>query len=76
VKKSKYGDFDSKDDVLDHIADLWGLYEGEGLEEAYAAFMRLPDDQRTVEKLDRICKGIAPADIDFYDDDSEFIPRI
>jgi hypothetical protein len=72
---SNFGYFDTKDDVLDHIA-MWELVEGEGLEEAYAAFMRLPIIQRTADELDIICKGIAPADIDFYDDDSEFIPRI
>jgi hypothetical protein len=67
LAKSKYGEFDTKDDVLEHIAYLWELYEGEGLEEAYKAFMELPIEERTSTKLDRICKGIAPADIDPYD---------
>jgi hypothetical protein len=73
MKRSKYGDFESKDGVLDYIVDLWELYDGEGMEEAYAAFMKLPVDRRTAEELDRICKGVFPADIDPYDDD-ELLP--
>jgi hypothetical protein len=72
MKRSKYGDFESEIDVLEHIA-MWELVEGEGLEEAYAAFMKLPVDQRAAEELDRICKGISPADIDPYADD-ELLP--
>jgi hypothetical protein len=75
-KQKHYGDFASKDEVLDYICDIWDLFEGEGLEEAYEAFMRLPVDRRTKGDLDKICKGIAPADIDIYDDDAELIPRI
>jgi hypothetical protein len=75
MKKSKYGDFNSKDDVLDYIVDCWDTFEGEGMEEVYKAFMRLPVERRTTGELDEICRGTAPADIDIYDDDFP-IPKI
>jgi hypothetical protein len=75
MKRNHYGDFSSMDEVLDYISDLWELYDGEGLEDAYKAFMQLPVENRTSENLDNICKSIAPADIDIYDD-AEFIPRL
>jgi hypothetical protein len=73
--KQNYGDFSSREDVLDYISEFWELFDGEGLDEAYKAFVRLPVDRRTTAELERICKGIAPADIDFYDD-ADFIPRV
>jgi hypothetical protein len=42
MAKSKYGEFDSKEEVLDYITDVCDTFEGEGLEEAYKIFMKRP----------------------------------
>jgi hypothetical protein len=71
----QYGEFSSKDEVLDYICDAWDLYEGEGLEKAFETFMKLDPENRTEQKLDNICENMIEADIDIYDD-ADFIPRV
>jgi hypothetical protein len=74
VKAGKYGEFATKDSLLDYIAD-YGFYEGEGLEEAHKAFMQLPQEKRTVTAIEEICAGMADADLDLSDP-PDWLPRV
>jgi hypothetical protein len=55
------------EEVKDHMSNIWGLCEGEGLEEAFKEWKALPKYRQTKTELDHICKGIATIDIDPYD---------
>jgi hypothetical protein len=61
--------------VKDFISGTYGLYEGEGLEEAFAAWKTLPKEDRTEENLIRVCKENDVIDIDQYDP-PDWIPNI
>lgn len=66
---------DNDNEVKDFIA-FWGLYEGEGLEEAFNKWKKLPKEERTEKKLESICKNTAKADdIDLFDP-PDWIPRL
>ena len=55
-----------KDDekVKDYICDIGGLYEGEGLEEAFEKWKRLPIYKKTESELSSICKNTGYIEID------------
>jgi hypothetical protein len=55
------------DEVQDFIIDHFGLYSGEGLEEAFKKWKALPKEDRTELKLTEICKSIATIEFDPYD---------
>ncbi len=65
--KSKVNWIDNDGRVKDYIADVYGLYEGEGLEEAFKKWKSLPKEKRTERKLSFICDSVA----NFYFDPCE-----
>ena len=61
--------------VKDYIADIGGLYEGEGLEEAFKKWRRLPKEKRTESALCRICENTGDIDFD-RNDPPEWLPVV
>lgn len=63
----KYGEFSSEDDVLDYIVDFSEIYEGEGMEEVFAMYMKLPMERKTKAELETICRDFDFIEIDVND---------
>jgi len=59
--------FDDDEQVKDHMVEVYGLYEGEGLEEAFKKWKSLPKEKRTEQKLSFICDSFANFVFDPFD---------
>jgi len=51
--------FDDDERVKDYMIDIYGLFEGEGLEEAFKKWKSLPKGKRTETALSFICDSFA-----------------
>jgi hypothetical protein len=73
--KSESDWLDDDEQVKDYIVDIYGLYEGEGLKEAFKKWKSLPKEKRTEQRLDYICDSIANFSFDPYEP-PEWLPVV
>jgi hypothetical protein len=66
---------DDGQQVINYMVDVWDLYEGEGLEEAFKKWEALPKEQRTETELEHICKTTGQIDFD-QNDPPEWLPKV
>jgi len=66
---------DDDEQVKNYIVDFYGLYEGDGLEQAFKKWKSLPKEKRTEKRLDYICDSIANFFFDPYEP-PEWLPVV
>jgi hypothetical protein len=77
IRRTNVDDWLKKnEEVKDYMSTIYGLFEGEGLEEAFKRWKKLPKDRKTEEELGRICKSVTEAHIDFSEGPPDWMPNV